>query len=311
MRVAVIGAGGTGGYFGGLLARAGEDVIFLARGAHLEAIRARGLTVKSRVAGDFRVSAKATDDPREIGPVDLILFCVKSYKTDEAVQTIRPLVGPDTMIVSVQNGIDSEEQIAHVVGRKPVLGAVALVSSVIESPGVIAQTAGPGKIVFGELSGGSSPRAERLLKTFRQAGIVAEIHPDIRTALWEKLIFICGMSGITALTRLPIGVILKDPETTALLRGTMAETESVARAKEIPVSPGYVDRALAQIAGLEPWTRGSMYYDLAAGRPLELETLNGTVVRLGRGRGIPTPLNFTIYAALKPYADGAPASASK
>ncbi len=311
MRVAVIGAGGTGGYFGGLLARAGEDVTFLARGAHLGAIRSGGLTVKSRVAGDFRVSARATADPLEIGPVDLILFCVKSYNTGEAVQTIRSLVGPETMILSVQNGIDSEEQIAQVVGRRPVLGAIALVSSVIESPGVIAQTAGPGKIVFGELRGGTSPRTERLLETFRQAGIVVEIHPNIRIALWEKFIFICGLSGVTALTRLPIGAILADPETTALLRGTLEEAEAIAHAKEISVAPGYAGRALAQMAGLEPWMRGSLYYDLAAGRPLELETLNGTVVRLGRERGIPTPLNFAIYAALKPYTDGAPASASQ
>lgn len=308
MRVAVIGAGGTGGYFGGLLARAGEDVTFIARGAHLEALRTRGLTVKSRLAGDFAGPAQAVEDPRDVGPVDVILFCVKSYSTAEAVRKIRPLVGPGTVILSVQNGIDSAERIAEAVGPRPVLGAVAMVSSTIESPGVVAQTAGPGKIVFGELGGGPSDRTKALLEMFRRAGIAAEVHPDIRIALWQKFIFICGLSGVTTLTRLPIGPILATPETKALFRETMAEVETVARAEKVAVPVGSADQALAQAAGLEPWFRGSLYYDLAAGRPLELETLNGTVVRLGRRHDIATPMNFAIYAALRPYADGPPAS---
>jgi 2-dehydropantoate 2-reductase len=301
-----MGAGGTGGYFGALLARAGEDVTFIARGPHLDAIRARGLRVRSRLAGDFTVKAQATDDPRGLGPADLVLFCVKSYSTDGAVETIRPLVGSHTMILSVQNGIDNEERIARVVGRKPVLGAVAHVSSIIESPGVIAQTAGPGRIIFGELDGGVTARVERLLETFRGAGIAAEVHPTIRVALWEKFIFICGVSGMTALTRLPIGPILATPETCDMLRGTMAEVEAVARAEGVGVGPGAADQALAFARGFEPSARGSLYYDLAAGRRLELETLNGTVVRLGRHREIPTPMNLAIYAALKPYGDGSP-----
>ncbi len=308
MRVAVMGAGGTGGYFGGLLARAGEDVTFIARGAHLEAIRTQGLRVKSRLAGDFTVRARATDDPRDVGPVDLVLFCVKSYSTAEAVEKIRPLIGANTMILSVQNGIDNEERIAQVVGPEPVLGAVALVSSVIEAPGVIAQTAGLGKIVFGELGGGMSTRTEWLREVFQRAGIAAEVHPDIRVALWEKFIFICGLSGVTALTRLPIGSILASPEARALLQGTMEEVEAIAQAEGIPVPGGYTSRALAAMSGLEPWARGSLYYDLAAGYRLEIETLNGTVVRLGRKHTIPTPLNFAIYAALRPYAAGPPPS---
>ncbi len=179
MRMVVMGTGGTGGYFGGLLARAGEEVTFVARGAHLEAIRAQGLTVKSRLAGDFTLRVKATDNPAEVGPVDLILFCVKAYDTDAAAEQIRSLVGPDTVILSVQNGIDNEEWIARIVGDKHVIGAVAQISSVIEAPGVIAQTAGPGKILFGELAGDASPRTERLLGIFRRAGIAAEFRPDI------------------------------------------------------------------------------------------------------------------------------------
>ncbi len=308
MRVAVIGTGGTGGYFGGVLARAGEEVVFVARGAHLDAIRSRGLTVKSRLAGEFTVPARTADDLREIGPVDLILFCVKAYDTAEAAERLRPLVGPNTLILSVQNGIDNEERIVRIVGKTHVLGATAQVSSVIESPGVIAQTAGPGKIIFGELDGPPSPRTEQLLGTFRRAGIAAEVRADVRVALWEKFILICGVSGITALTRLPIGTILADPETSALLRGTMAEVEAVAHAEEVAVSRGYADQAHGFMAHVEPWMRGSLYYDLTAGRRLELETLNGTVVRLGRRHGVPTPLNFAIYAALKPYADGPPAT---
>ncbi len=303
MRIAVIGAGGTGGYYGALLARAGEDVTFVARGAQLEAIRKSGLTVRSRLAGNFHVACRATDDPREIGPVDLILLCVKAYDTAQAAAHLPALVGPETMILSVQNGIDNETQIARVVGAGHVLGAAAHISSVVAEPGVIAQTAGPGLITFGEMDGRPSERTERLLGTFQRGGIAAKVHPNITVALWEKFIFICALSGVTALTRLPIGPILADPETAALLRGTMMEVEVLARAEGIGIA-GYPDMAMTFAAGLEPAMRGSMYYDLAAGRRLELSTLNGTVVRLGREKGIPTPLNGVIYAALRPYEHG-------
>jgi len=306
MRVAVMGAGGTGGYFGSLLARAGEEVTFIARGPHLKAIRARGLSVKSRLAGDFTVPAEATDDPSRVGAVDLVLFCVKAYDTDTAAQQIQPLIGPETMILSVQNGIDNEERIARVVGDEPVIGGVAQVSSVIEAPGVVAQTAGAGRLIFGELAGGSSPRTERLLSAFQKAGIAAVRHPDIRVALWEKFLLICAFGGLTALTRLPIGPILACHETSTMFRGTMAEVEAIGRVSGIALPAECVDQVFAMAAGVEPWARGSLYHDLATGRRLELEVLNGTVVRLGRERGVPTPLNFAIYAALKPYADGAP-----
>src|SRR5579875_2514971 len=290
MRVAVIGAGGTGGFFGGLLARGGEEVVFIARGAHLEAIRRHGLAVKSRLAGEFTVRAQATDNPAEVGPVDLVLVCVKTYSLDEAVAMLPPLAGPGTAILSVQNGIDNEDRIARAVGPGHVLGAVAHVSSLIESPGVVAQVAGLGKLLFGELDGSRSARVGRLRDVFVRSGIAAEVRDDIRTALWEKFVMICGVSGVTALTRLPIGPILATPETARVLRGTMEEVEAM------------------DLAGsFEPEMRGSMAHDLAAGRRLELEALNGTVVRLGQARGIPTPFNFVIYAALKPFVAGTPA----
>lgn len=306
MRVAVIGAGGTGGYFGGLLARAGHDVTFVARGAHLDAIRSRGLEVRSRLAGNFTVRAGATDDIRSIGPVDLVLVCVKTYSMDGVLPLLRSLVGPKTMIASVQNGIDNEDRIAAVTGPGPVLGMVAQVSSFIQAPGVVGQTAGPGTLFFGELAGGESARTAALRKVFQEAGIAAEVRADIKVALWEKFIFICGASGVTALTRLPMGTILADRETAALMRATLDEVTSVARAEGVGVAAGFAEQAFTFLGKLEPWTRGSMAQDLLEGRPLELETLNGTVVRLGRARDVAVPVNWTIYAALRPFAAGAP-----
>jgi 2-dehydropantoate 2-reductase len=309
MRIAVVGAGGTGGYFGGLLARAGEDVTFVARGAHLEALRTRGLTLESSLAGTFTVPVQATDAPNEVGPVDLILFCVKTYDTEAAAESVRPLIRPDTMLLSLQNGIDNEERIARTAGHTSGVGAVAYVVSAIKAPGVVAQTAGPGKIILGELSGGTSQRTERLREVLQRAGITTEVHPDIRVVLWQKFLFICAFSGVTAVSRLPIGTILADPATHALFRGTSEEVEAVARAGGIDPPADCVEQALATAAGVEPWGRGSLYHDLIGGRRLELEGLNGEVVRRGREHHVSTPLNFAIYAALRPYVDGAPALA--
>jgi 2-dehydropantoate 2-reductase len=306
MRIAVVGAGGTGGYFGGLLARAGQDVTFIARGSNLEAMRSRGLTVESRLAGTFTLPVRATDDPSEVGPVDLILFCVKTYDTDAAAESVRPLLHPETMLLSLQNGIDNIERIARVTGHTPGVGAVAYVVSALREPGVVAQTAGPGKIIVGELSGGASARTERLHDVLRGAGIEAELHPDIQVILWQKFLFICAFSGVTAVTRLPIGTILADPVTHRLFRGTSEEVEAVARASEIDLPSDCVEQAMAQAAAVEPWGRGSLYHDLAGGRRLELEGLNGEVVRRGREHGVQTPLNFAVYAALRPYVGGTP-----
>jgi 2-dehydropantoate 2-reductase len=308
MRIAVMGTGGTGGYFGGLLARAGEEVTFIARGDHLEAIRKNGLAIKSVLAGDFSIPANATDNTHEIGPVDLVLFCIKAYDNAAAADQIRPLIGPETVVLSVQNGIDNEQQIGEVIGPEHIVGCVSYVSSIIESPGVIAQTGGPGKIVLGEMQGGTSARTETIQNTLQNSGIAAELHSDIQVALWQKFLAICGVNGITALTRLPMGEILACEETRNLMRGTMEEVEAVARANGAALPGDCVDQSMDLFSSLEPSIRGSMYYDLAAGRRLELDVLNGTLVRLGGERGIPTPINFAIYAALKPYLDGAPSS---
>jgi 2-dehydropantoate 2-reductase len=242
-----------------------------------------------------------------VGPVDLVLFCVKAYDTAAAAELIRPLIGPQTVVLPVQNGIDHIERLARVVGEGPVVGGVVLITAAIEAPGVVTQTAGLGKIVLGELDGGTSARTERLRQMFEQAGIAAQVRPDIWTALWEKFVFICAFSGVTALTRLPIGAILASAEGSALLSGVMAEVAAVAHARGVTLPGDSVERSMALARGFEPWARGSLYHDLAAGRRLELETLNGTVVRLGREHAVATAFNFVIYSALQPFVAGAPA----
>ena len=306
MRVAVMGTGGTGGFYGGLLARSGDDVTFIARGAHLDAIRARGLTVQSRLAGDFSIPARATADPSEIGQVDLVLFCVKTYDTEAAAALIGPVVGPDTIILSVQNGIDNDERIARAVGRGKAICVAAQVNAHVKEPGVIAQTAGVGRLVFGADAGKIGQRNEQLYQHCKDAGIPAELQPDIKAVLWSKFVFICGFSGVTALTRLTIGPILGCQETTELFRGTMAEVRAVAASEGVALPGAVPDQALTMAGRLEPWALGSMAHDLASGRRLELESLNGAVVRLGRAKSVPTPFNFAIYAGLKPFADGPP-----
>ncbi len=305
MRVAVFGAGGTGGYFGGLLAKAGEDVSFIARGEHLRAILAEGLTVRSKMVGDFTVRANATDNPAEIGPVDLVLFCVKTYDNDAA-ERLRPLVGPETMVLSVQNGIDHAERLARVLGEGHVVGCTVGVSAIVAAPGVIEHRAIRGLIRFGELPRGTSQRTAQLKELFERAEIVADERPDIQVAIWEKFVMICAVSGVTALTRLPLGPILACAETAELFRGTMEEVEAVGHASGVALAAGTAQRTFDGMSRSDPRTRGSMAHDLETGRRLEVETLNGTVVRLGSERGIPTPCNFAIYAALKPYADGPP-----
>lgn len=306
MRVAVVGVGATGAYFGGLLARAGHEVAFLARGATLAALQARELTVKSKMVGDFALPVVATDDPASVGPVDLVLVCVKSYDTAAAGALLPPLVGPNTVILSVQNGVDNQDHLAAIVGTGPVLGSIAAVSAYVEAPGVIVEQGGFGSIRFGELAGGTSPRAEHLLAGLQGAGFGVELVPDMRVHLWEKFVFICALSGVTSLTRLPMGAIAADPVTTRLYRGVLEETVAVGRAEGVPLSDDTAERWFQRSLAFPPGVYGSMYHDLAAGRRMELEGLNGTAVRLGEAHGVATPLNFAVYAALRPYANGAP-----
>lgn len=300
-----MGSGGVGGYFGAKLARAGEDVAFVARGAHLEAIRAHGLTIKSTTDGDFVVQSHATGDPASAGITDLVLFCVKSYDTEAAAEAIRPVVGPETAVLSLQNGVDNEEKIGRIVGPGHVLGGVAYVFATIESPGTIVHSLG-GRIVFGELDGADTLRARRILEAFQRAGIRAERSPRIERVLWEKYLFITAQAGMTALTRCPVGLIRSMPETRRMYRLLLEELAAVAKAAGIDLPPQTVDDVLATADKLAPSVTSSLHHDLIHGRSLELEALQGHAVRLGEQLGVPTPTLFSVYAALRPHRDGTP-----
>lgn len=310
MRVAVMGAGGMGGFFGGLLAKAGEDVTFIARGSHLETIRNSGLQVRSILAGDFQVDAQVTDDPSTIGLVDFVLFCVKMYDTVQAAEQIRPLIGADTLVASTQNGVDGEAIISDVIGQDHVLGATATVSSIIVDPGVVDQRGGPGLLKLGELSGADTPRVRQLVERLQDSGLNAQLAPDIPVEIWQKFAFICGLSGVTALTRLPIGGVLSTPSTRQVLVDTMSEVVSVAAKSGVTLPAGTIQGAIDFLDSVEPSVRGSMAYDLEAGKRLELGSLNGKVVELGREHGVPTPVNSVITSALEPFSDGPPGTGS-
>lgn len=311
MRTAVMGTGGVGGYFGGMLAKAGHDVTFIARGPHLAAIRDNGLRVET-VHGDFTVGPDtvgrglptdaplATEDPSDVGPVDLVLFCVKTYHTDEAGHAIAPLVGDDTLILSLQNGVDNEEKLAEMYGQAHVLGGVCYISSAITAPGVITQVSGPRRVVFGELDGSITRRAERIHQAFVDAGIDTTLSEDVQKALWTKFLFICALSGVASVARAPVGDLVAIPETRQLLRDTMAEVEGVARARGVDLDAGIVDRMMETAEGFAPGTKPSMLVDVEHGNRVEIDALNGTVARLGAELGVPTPANRFIYAALKP-----------
>ena len=305
MRIAVMGAGGQGGYFGGMLARAGEDVTFIARGAHLEAIKANGLIVKSPHAEEFTIDAKATSDPSDIGQVDLVMFCVKTYDTQAAVNQIRSIVGPDTIVACTQNGVDSAERIEPVIGPGRLIPCVNYVNSIIEKPGVIAVRFA-GMTSLGELDGSTTDRVDLLIKTFERAGINVEFRPDIRAFLWEKFAAFCGFAGVEVLTRLPAGLVRDCPETNDMWVRALNEVVEVGRAMGVELSNSFQDRISEVVASLPPTHRPSMYYDLHNGKRLELDAINGTVVRLGQEYAVDTPMNFARYAALKPYINGAP-----
>jgi 2-dehydropantoate 2-reductase len=306
MRIAVIGVGGTGGYFGGLLARAGEEVTLVARGVQLAAILANGLTLRTRRAGDLTIPIPITSDPQEIGPVDLVLFCVKTYDAAAATALLPPLIGPETAVLPLLNGVEAVDLLSAAVGQQHVLGGVALVTAGITAPGVVTQSGGPGSITLGELNNARTPRVEAIVAACQRAGIPATIPADIHAAIWQKFAFICAFSGTTALTRLPIGNVLGTPATRDLYAGLATEVAAVAHAAGAAMPDDAVAISLRGAEGMEPWARGSLAYDLATGHRLELDALNGAVVRLGRAHQIATPLNFAVYAALAPYLEGAP-----
>jgi 2-dehydropantoate 2-reductase len=305
MRIVVMGTGGTGGYFGAKLARAGEDVTFVARGAHLEAIQARGLTVRSTAEGEWTVRAPAVERLDGQPPADLVLFCVKSYDTETAAAAIRPVVGPDTAVLSIQNGVDSEATLGRLLGASRVLGGVAVVFAVLDGPGVVAHRAA-GRIAFGEMDDRVTPRARAVLAALERAGIPAEIAPSIARALWEKYVFLAAHAGMTALLRCPVGAIRELPAPRRMYRALLEEMTALGRAEGVALPADFVDASMAQIDGLAPGVFSSLHHDLVHGRRLELEALHGHAVRLGEARGVPMPTVFAVYAALSPNRDGPP-----
>jgi 2-dehydropantoate 2-reductase len=301
---AVMGTGGVGGYFGARLADAGAKVAFIARGPHLEAMRAAGLRVRSDL-GDTRIHPiEATDDPRRIGPVDVILFAVKLYDTDAAATAIAPMMGKNTIVLSLQNGVDAEATLAHRLGAEHIMGGASYIFSAIEEPGVIRHTGQMARIVFGELGGQPSTRAEALFGAFETASIEAVLSPTIDLELWRKFTFLASIAAICGQARQSLGPVLANADTRRRLAAAMAEVAAVARAKGIPLDEEVVEAHLAFADTLDSTMKPSLLQDLERGARLEVENLSGTVVRFGAELGIAVPNHAAAYALLKNFADG-------
>jgi 2-dehydropantoate 2-reductase len=302
---AIMGSGGIGGYVGARLARSGFDTTFVAGGTHLQAIRDSGLRIEDHDE-TFSINGKATDDPQNVGHMDFVLFAVKLWDVAEAGAACRPLVGPDTAVVSLLNGVESEEMLTSILGADCVMGGVAEISATIAAPGVIKKVSPFALIRFGELDGRRSPRAQTLAAALSKAGISVDLSEDINLAIWNKFVFLTGLSAITAITRHPIGSVRADPDTRALLEEIMYEALRVGQAAGVPIKDTVVAERLQFIDGLPPDLRASMAIDLLSGRRLELPWLSGAVVRKGAKLGIATPANAFVCKALKLDVMGAP-----
>lgn len=304
MRLAMMATGGVGGYVGAKLVEAGVDVVMMARGRHLEAIRKDGLRVVTPERTIVARPTMASDDPRGVGPVDYVIFAVKLQDTRSAAEFIRPIVGPDTAVAPFQNGVDAVETLTEVLGVPPVMMGACYISSNISAPGEITQTGSFARFVFGEPDGTQSERSERLREVFAGAGLEAPVPKDIRVDVWRKFAFLSSMSGITAASRAPISVVRSDPAMRETLRRAIAETTAVARAKGIALPEDSVEAHMKMVEGLPPDMLASQAHDLLAGKPLELEGLSGAVVRLGKELGVDTPVHQAFYAVLRPYVNG-------
>lgn len=304
MRIAVMGAGGVGGYFGARLAQAGHDVAFVARGRHLEAMKGRGLEVRS-AKGDVRLPAPvATDDPASLAPADVVLFAVKLWDTERAAEAIRPLVARGGVVVPFQNGVDSIDRIGAVLGAERVMGGVAQIAATIAEPGVIAHTGTMARLRFGPVLPAQRGAAEALLAACRDAGFDAELVADARLALWQKFVFLAAFSGVTSVARQPIGVVREDPDLRATHEAAMREAWAVGRARGIALAADFVATQMAFTDGLPREMRSSMLNDLLAGNRLEAPWLCGAVARMAAEASLPAPVSATLYAALKPYCAG-------
>jgi 2-dehydropantoate 2-reductase len=303
MRIAVMGSGGLGGYFGARLVQGGADVHFVARGRHLEAMRSDGLRIDGPEPLHVR-SLQATDDPAQIGEVDLVMLCVKLWDTEQAIAQIRPLVGPRTAVVSFQNGVLKDQSLRAAFDERQIMGGVGYVATTIEAPGVIKQTGPMQRLLFGEFDGSRSPRAEAFLAACLAGGIKAELASDIVREIWQKYVFLVGLSGTTTTIRKPIGPIRMHPQTRALLLDVMHEVVAVGRAHGVNLPEDYAQVRLQLADEVSPDMTSSMHHDLERGNRLEVRWLAGGVVELGRARGVATPLNRAIADILALHAEG-------
>jgi 2-dehydropantoate 2-reductase len=298
MRIAVVGAGGIGGYFGGRLAAAGYDVGFVARGAHLAALREQGLAVRS-VCGDFTVRpVLATDDPRDIGVADVVVLAVKTWQLGSALDILSPLVGPGTAVVTTQNGVDAPEQVAERIGRDAVLPGTAKIFANIEEPGRVRHVGGPGLLTYGEWDNRPTGRVRRLREALTRAGIDVLVPPDIWAELWAKFLFVAPFGALGAATGAPIGVLRSRPGTRAMLSTLMAEIRAVATARGVELPVDVVATTMAFVDQQPEAGRSSLQRDILSGRPSELDAWTGTVVRLAAATGTPTPLHDMLYELL-------------
>ena len=303
MRIAAIGAGGVGGYFGARLQQAGEEVHFLARGRHLQAIRANGLKLESPL-GSATLKVQVHERPDEIGPVDVVLFAVKLWDTDAAAASIRPLLSGGGVVIPFQNGVESIDTLRKILGAKPVMGGSAYIASRISAPGVVEHIGQMQRLQFGALLPEQRPAAEKLLAACKKAGINAELSDDIVRNIWEKFVFLVAVSSATAVSRAPLGVVRADPELRQLFEQAMRETWTLGRARGIKLADDFVETRMKFMETLPAQMKASMAHDLDAGGRLEAPWLCGAVARMAREAGLEAPVNATVFAALKPYIDG-------
>lgn len=308
MRIAIMGAGGIGGYYGTRLAQAGHDVAFITRGEHLRAIQRDGLRLTGP-AGEVTIHAHATDDPETLEPVDVVLFCVKLFDTEDAARAIAPLLARGGVCITLQNGVDAAQRIGAILGRERVLGGVAFVSALIDTPGVIRYNSKAPSLKFGGARGSIGEVALQFRDACRAAGFGAEVVKDIAATLWHKFVGLTVNASLTSLTRQPAGVVYHDPDILAQARAGFAEAAAVGRALGVTLPEDIVEWQTRNYQGFPATMYASMYHDLVRGKRLELESLSGLVVREGRAHGIATPFHATAYACLKPYVNGAPAPA--
>jgi 2-dehydropantoate 2-reductase len=305
MKIAIVGTGGVGGYFGARLARAGSDVHFIARGKHLDAMRRDGLRVESPLGNVVIQPVNATSDPASIGIVDVVIVAVKLWDTEAAARSLRPLVGPHTAVISLQNGVDKDEVLRRFIEPKNLMGGLCYIAASIGGPGLIQHAGKMARIKFGEFNRERTPRAEAFLQALHAAEVTAELSDDIEREIWEKFVFLIGLSATTTLLRTPIGPVRSDPDTRSLLRDTMDETVQVGIAKGVALERSYADKGLELCDAVPDTMMSSMQVDLSRGNRLELDWLSGAVMRFGRELRVPTPVNRVTYAALKLHSRGA------